>query len=94
LLSLLPTRCLKNFASKAKVRHLPTNYDWAYEMQVEDLDGHAFRFGLRPEASQPILEWLDMRGNRSIRSAANECMRVETLGRDWVHAGLADLVSA
>jgi hypothetical protein len=53
LLSLLPTRCLKNFASKAKVRHLPTNYDWAYEMQVEDLDGNAFRFGSGQKPASP-----------------------------------------
>src|SRR5882757_1182897 len=26
--------------SAAKVRHAPTNYSWAYEMQVEDLDGN------------------------------------------------------
>jgi predicted enzyme related to lactoylglutathione lyase len=24
----------------AKVRHPPTNYSWAYEMQIEDLDGN------------------------------------------------------
>jgi catechol 2,3-dioxygenase-like lactoylglutathione lyase family enzyme len=29
----------------AKIRHPPTNYSWAYEMQVEDLDGNVLRLG-------------------------------------------------
>ncbi len=27
----------------AKIRHMPTNYPWANEMQIEDLDGNALR---------------------------------------------------
>jgi catechol 2,3-dioxygenase-like lactoylglutathione lyase family enzyme len=34
-------------SSGAKIRHLPTNYPWAYEMQMEDLDGNVLRLGLR-----------------------------------------------
>lgn len=49
--------------SGAKIRHLPTNYEWAYEMQVEDLDGNVLRLGSEPKASQPLGEWLDMDGN-------------------------------
>jgi catechol 2,3-dioxygenase-like lactoylglutathione lyase family enzyme/heme-degrading monooxygenase HmoA len=32
----------------AKVRQAPENRPWAYEMQVEDLDGHVLRFGSEP----------------------------------------------
>jgi catechol 2,3-dioxygenase-like lactoylglutathione lyase family enzyme len=54
----------------AKVRHPPTNYSWAYEMQIEDLDGNVLRFGSEPKADQPFGEWLDMRGNRWVMSSA------------------------
>lgn len=46
----------------AKIRHLPTNYPWAYEMQVEDLDGNVLRFGSEPKENEPMGEWLDMHG--------------------------------
>jgi catechol 2,3-dioxygenase-like lactoylglutathione lyase family enzyme len=48
----------------AKVRHPPTNYSWAYEMQVEDIDGNVLRLGSEPKEDQPIGEWLDMDGRR------------------------------
>jgi len=48
--------------SGAKIRHPPTNYSWAYEMQVEDLDGNVLRLGSEPKKDQPIGEWLDMNG--------------------------------
>ena len=48
----------------AKVRHLPTNYEWACEMQVEDPDGNILRMGSEPKKNQPIGEWLDMYGTR------------------------------
>ena len=51
-------------ASSAKLRHPPTNYEWAYEMQVEDLDGNVLRLGSEPLNDQPIGEWLDMQGRR------------------------------
>jgi catechol 2,3-dioxygenase-like lactoylglutathione lyase family enzyme len=50
--------------SGAKIRHLPTNYDWAYEMQVEDLDGNVLRLGSDQKKDQPTGEWLDMNGHR------------------------------
>src|SRR5262245_48192404 len=43
----------------AKVRHPPTNYPWACEMQVEDLDGHVLRIGSEPKSNQPFGEWCD-----------------------------------
>lgn len=50
--------------SGAKIRHPPTNYSWALEMQVEDLDGNVLRFGSDPRAGEPDGEWLDMYGRR------------------------------
>lgn len=47
-------------ASGAKIRHRPTNYEWAYEMQVEDLDGNVLRMGSDPKPNQPFGPWLDM----------------------------------
>jgi len=46
----------------AKIRHPPTNYPWAYEMQVEDQDGNVLRFGSDPKEGEPYGEWLDMPG--------------------------------
>lgn len=51
-------------ASGAKIRHEPTNYPWALEMQVEDPDGNVLRIGSEPRAGEPIGEWLDMQGVR------------------------------
>jgi catechol 2,3-dioxygenase-like lactoylglutathione lyase family enzyme len=51
-------------ASGAKIRHPPTNYAWAFEMQVEDLDGNVLRLGSDQKEQEPIGEWLDMRGVR------------------------------
>ena len=48
----------------AKVRHPPTNYQWSYEMQIEDLDGNVLRMGSEPKENEPSGEWLDMRGVR------------------------------
>jgi hypothetical protein len=36
-------------SSGAKIRHLPTNYPWAYEKEVEDLDGNVLRLGSEPK---------------------------------------------
>jgi uncharacterized glyoxalase superfamily protein PhnB len=51
-------------ASGAKVRNPPTNYEWALEMQVEDLDGNILRFGSDPRKDEPVGPWLDMNGDR------------------------------
>ncbi len=48
----------------AKIRHPPTNYDWALEMQVEDPDGHVLRMGSEPLDVEPTGEWLDMQRRR------------------------------
>jgi len=41
-------------AKGAKVRHPPTNYPWAYEMRIEDPDGHVLRFGPVPKTDRPF----------------------------------------
>lgn len=62
---------------RAKVRHPPTNYEWALEMQVEDPDGNVLRFGSDPKEGQPVGEWLDMRGTRWARSTSRRWTRVK-----------------
>ena len=46
----------------ARVRHPPTNYYWALEIQVEDLDGNVLRLGSDPLPGQPFGEFLDASG--------------------------------
>ena len=48
----------------AKIRHAPTNYEWALEMQVEDPDGNVLRMGSEPLEGEPTGEWLDMEKRR------------------------------
>ena len=43
-------------ASGAKIRQKPRNYPWAYEMRVEDPDGHVLRFGSEPRSDLPFAE--------------------------------------
>ena len=49
-------------AKGAKIRNPPTNYWWALEMQVEDLDGNVLRLGSDPIEGQPFGPWKDMHG--------------------------------
>ena len=51
-------------AKGAKVRHAPTNYPWAREMQIEDPDGNVLRMGSDRTEGEPNGEWLDSRGAR------------------------------
>ena len=55
-------------AKGAKIRHPPTNYDWACEMQVEDLDGNVLRIGSERKPGEANGEWLDMQGHRWIQA--------------------------
>jgi hypothetical protein len=48
----------------ATIRNPPTNYQWAYEMQIEDLDNHVLRIGSEAKTGQPFGPWLDMNGDR------------------------------
>jgi len=61
----------------AKIRHRPTNYPWACEMQVEDLDGNVLRLGSENKENEPIGEWLDMDGNRWIPTPEGGWKRAE-----------------
>lgn len=46
----------------AKIRHPPTNFSWALEMQVEDLDGNVLRLGSDSIEGRPFGPWKDMHG--------------------------------
>ncbi len=46
------------------IRVPPTNYEWAFEMQISDPDGNVLRFGAEPRAGEPIGEWVDMHDRR------------------------------
>jgi predicted enzyme related to lactoylglutathione lyase len=41
-------------ASGARIYQPPTNFPWAYEMKVKDLNGHVLRFGSEPRSDLPI----------------------------------------
>lgn len=45
-------------AKGATVRLAPTNYEWSYEMHVEDPDGHVLRFGSEPKSDRPLSDWV------------------------------------
>jgi catechol 2,3-dioxygenase-like lactoylglutathione lyase family enzyme len=59
-----------------RVRQAPTNFDWAYEMQVEDPDGNVIRFGSEPKAGLPPGDWIDMRGDHWQKSQDGRWMRI------------------
>jgi catechol 2,3-dioxygenase-like lactoylglutathione lyase family enzyme len=46
----------------AHIRQPPTNFFWALEMQVEDLDGNVLRIGSDPLPGEPFGSFLDMHG--------------------------------
>ena len=39
-----------------KIKLPPTNFSWAYEMQIEDPDGHVLRFGTSPSDKEPFAD--------------------------------------
>jgi len=44
-------------ANGAKIQHEPTNYPWALEIRVEDLDGNVLRMGSDPKTDRPYEAW-------------------------------------
>jgi hypothetical protein len=48
--------------SGAKIQNPPNNFEWALEMQVEDLDGNVLRIGSDPEKEEPLGVWRDADG--------------------------------
>ncbi len=59
------------------VRHPPTNYQWACEMQIEDPDGNVLRLGSESRKDQPVGEWLDMQDRSWVMSPEGGWTRVE-----------------
>jgi uncharacterized glyoxalase superfamily protein PhnB len=51
-------------ASGAKIRNPPNNFEWALEMQVEDLDGNVLRIGSDREKDKPFGVFPDADGVR------------------------------
>ena len=49
-------------ARGARIRQGPTNFAWALEIQVEDLDRNVLRIGSSPREGAPEGPWLDMHG--------------------------------
>ena len=43
-------------AKGVKIKLPPTNFSWAYEMQVEDPDGHVLRFGTEPKPDEAFAD--------------------------------------
>jgi predicted enzyme related to lactoylglutathione lyase len=41
-------------AKGVTIRQKPTNFKWAYEMCIEDPDGHRLRIGSDPKADRPF----------------------------------------
>ena len=64
----------------------PTNYEWAYEMQVEDPDGNVLRMGSEPKPDQPFGPWLDMNGVLWEPSPGGGWSRVQS---DWSRTKVA-----
>jgi predicted enzyme related to lactoylglutathione lyase len=57
-------------------RHPPTNYPWAFEMQIEDPDGNVLRIGSGRRADLPEgTSWRDMRDVRWERLSSGEWVR-------------------
>jgi catechol 2,3-dioxygenase-like lactoylglutathione lyase family enzyme len=50
--------------SGAKIRNPPENFEWALEMQIEDLDGNVLRIGSDSEKNQPLGVFRDADGVR------------------------------
>jgi predicted enzyme related to lactoylglutathione lyase len=50
--------------SGAKIRNPPENFEWALEMQIEDLDGNVLRIGSDPEEDKPLGVFRDADGVR------------------------------
>ena len=57
-------RLFEEYSGKgARIRHPPTNYPWACEVQIEDPDGNVLRMGSEPKPNEPFGPWRDMRGD-------------------------------
>lgn len=61
----------------AAIRHPPTNYPWAYELQVSDPDGNVLRIGSEPKRDRPttLVPWRDMDGTLWVQNPSGGFMR-------------------
>jgi predicted enzyme related to lactoylglutathione lyase len=64
-------------ASGAKIRNPPENFEWALEMQVEDLDGNVLRIGSDAEKNKPLGVFRDADGVRWRHLGNQKYERVE-----------------
>ena len=64
-------------AKGATIRHPPSNYEWALEMQVADPDGNVLRLGSEPKKDRPRGDWLDASGRLWRRVSDTEWKQVE-----------------
>ena len=62
-------------ARGARIRMEPTNFPWAMEMHVEDLDGNVLRLGSEPVHDRPFGPWRDMNGVRWHRNGSDSWTR-------------------
>ena len=46
----------ENLKEKGIIKLPPTNFSWAYEMQIEDPNGHVLRFGTDPDNSEAFAD--------------------------------------
>jgi uncharacterized glyoxalase superfamily protein PhnB len=63
--------------SGATIRNPPNNFEWAMEMQVEDLDGNVLRIGSDAEKEKPLGVWRDADGSRWRHLGNQKYERVE-----------------
>jgi catechol 2,3-dioxygenase-like lactoylglutathione lyase family enzyme len=64
-------------ARGAIVRHPPSDYPWAREMQIADPDGNVLRLGSDPRVGAEPGEWLDMHGVRWAQDSFGAWQRAE-----------------
>jgi catechol 2,3-dioxygenase-like lactoylglutathione lyase family enzyme len=63
----------------ATIRNPPTNYPWAYEMQIADVDGNVLRLGSDVKTDRPttLSPWRDMHGHVWVENPEGGFRRVE-----------------
>ena len=64
-------------ARGAIVRHAPTDYPWARELQIADPDGNVLRLGSDPRVGASTGEWLDMHGVRWAQDSFGSWQRAD-----------------
>ena len=64
-------------ARGAIIRHPPTDYPWARELQIADPNGNVLRLGADARVGTTGGEWLDMHGVRWAQDSFGTWQRVE-----------------